>query len=306
LEEISVNADFRLDPCAIRAILEQQFPSLRIRAVDLFEDGCDSVAVLADKTWMFLFARRKSAEAGLLRSMRLLGGLHADLPLPVPRPEFWGVPGEAFPFHFVGYRFLPGISADRQELPSHRRAACAKRLGEFLAALHRVPAGRLGAMGFQPAASCDHAEALLTEARQLAPRVLTRLPDDLKERCMPFLDGKVTRPPPPAGQLVLTHGDLQADHILLGPEGDVCGIIDFGDAGLSDPARDYAGLCAWQGWDFAGAALEASRRAGDETIESRIRFIAKCLGLSGLACASSDDPVRISACRRFLWNAFGD
>jgi aminoglycoside phosphotransferase (APT) family kinase protein len=122
---------------------------------------------------------------------------------------------------------------------------------------------------------------------------------------MPFLDGSVERPPPHAGPCCLTHGDLQADHILLNAEGDICGIIDFGDASVSEPACDYAGLCAWQGWDSARTALGSSGLAVDNTIERRIIFMARCLGLIGLGWADWQDGARVSACPRFLQNAFG-
>jgi aminoglycoside phosphotransferase (APT) family kinase protein len=305
VEGIPWRAEVRLTPNLVAGILKQQFPALNVRNVVFLHEGWDSFAFLADGEWVFLFPKRRERVRPLLASMRLLDELYGRVPLPVPHPQHWGIPGEVFPFHFAGCRFLPGSPADRVDMPQRSRGPNAQQLGEFLSALHRFPVDRVIALGVPEHQTRDHVEVLLDEVRHLADRLAPRLPTQLKDQCMPFLHGTVERPPPYDGQRCLTHGDLQAEHILLDDKGQLCGVIDFGDATISEPARDYAGLCAWQGWDFARAALGSSGAIGGRTTESRIIFMARCLGLIGLGWASRQDQGRMSVCQRFLRNAFG-
>ena len=285
-------------------VLREQFPALNLRKVDFLNEGWDSFAFVADERWVFLFPKRRERERHLLASMRLLDELHGRLPLPVPRPRHWGSPSESFPFHFVGYELLPGSPADAAEMPRRKRDGNALRLGEFLAALHGFPVDRAVALGIRGRPPRDHAEVLLDEVRHLADRLAFRVPDELKAPCAPFLDGTIDRPPSYSGPYCLTHGDLQAEHILLNAEGEVCGVIDFADATLSEPAGDYVGLCAWQTWDFARAALAAAGAAVDQTTERRVIFMARCLGLIGLGWADGRDQDILDVHQRFLRNAF--
>ena len=39
-------------------------------------------------------------------------------------------------------------------------------------------------------------------------------------------------------ELVFTHGDLQAEHVLVSDDATISGVIDWGDAGLGDPLYD--------------------------------------------------------------------
>lgn len=43
-------------------------------------------------------------------------------------------------------------------------------------------------------------------------------------------------------ELVFTHGDFQAEHVLVDDDGSISGVIDWGDAGLGDPLYDLAVL----------------------------------------------------------------
>ena len=48
-------------------------------------------------------------------------------------------------------------------------------------------------------------------------------------------------------ELVFTHGDLQAEHILVDDHAAIAGVIDWGDAGLGDPLYDLAVLTVGHG-----------------------------------------------------------
>lgn len=52
--------------------------------------------------------------------------------------------------------------------------------------------------------------------------------------------------------LRLTHDDVSPEHLLVDPDrGELVGILDWSDAALGNPARDFAPLACWHGWRFS-------------------------------------------------------
>jgi 2-haloacid dehalogenase len=87
----------------------------------------------------------------------------------------------------------------------------------------------------------------------------------------------LTAPPPHrSGTLVFCHNDLGIEHILIAPAtGTITGVIDWGDAALADPARDFGllyrdlgpaalatALTAYRTGDTAGLAWFCGRSLG--------------------------------------------
>jgi aminoglycoside phosphotransferase (APT) family kinase protein len=215
-----------------RELIRERFPALAARRVEPFGSGWDNSAFRVDGAMVFRFPRRESA-AGLLRTeARVLPALAPRLPLPVPHPRWLGEPTERFPWPFLGYPRLAGRTACSARLS----AGAAEALGGFLAALHASPPGELPLPG-DDLRRTDFASRLpLLEERLAALRGA-----GLIEDARPWLrlfdgadPGGSGRPP------VVVHGDLYARHLLVGPRGEVAGVLDWGDVHLGDPAVDLS------------------------------------------------------------------
>ena len=91
-------------------------------------------------------------------------------------------------------------------------------------------------------------------------------------------------PPEYPGTLVFSHNDLGIEHIVVVPAtGAITGVIDWSDAALTDPARDFGLLYRDLGPAALTAAL-ASYQAGDiGTLRERAAFHARCGLLEDLA-----------------------
>ncbi|MBU1337464.1 MAG: phosphotransferase [Acidobacteria bacterium] len=77
--------------------------------------------------------------------------------------------------------------------------------------------------------------------------------------------------------------DLWAEHILVDPcSGIVSGIIDWGDAAISDPAIDFAGLYTWYGEKWLKDVLAYYSKTPDTEIISRSRYLATCLAIHSI------------------------
>jgi aminoglycoside phosphotransferase (APT) family kinase protein len=197
-------------------------------------EGWDSRAVLVDDRWVERTARRLGAEAGLRREARLLPWLAARLPLTVPEPA---VVGEA-PL-VVRHALVPGTAL---HTPS---SAQARALGEFLRALHDVPVEDAVAHGL-PDPETTRGWRRRSFGRfevEVAPRVR----DDRRLRAAleRLREG-------PADAVV--HGDLRPEHVLA-VDGELTGVIDWGDARAGDPAKDLE-------WLLLDTALRAAVVAG--------------------------------------------
>src|SRR4051794_27385100 len=192
---------------------------------DDFDRGWDNRVSLvedAEGRWVERTPRFPDREAQLRREAALLPWLAPQLPVPVPVPA---VVSQA-PFT-VRYAYLPGGPC------AGRSPRQGTAVGRFLRALHGVDPVAAQAHG---ARSLDdwHGERRAS-LELMRATVLPLLPPRLHDDAAALLERLATAPT--QGRLV--HGDLGPDHIRV--EGDrLTGVIDWGDAGLGDPAIDLA------------------------------------------------------------------
>jgi len=67
----------------------------------------------------------------------------------------------------------------------------------------------------------------------------------------------------------LTHQDVHEGNLLIRPDGSYAALIDWGGAGLGDPARDFVSMDA-MGLEPALAGYVAGGEIGDEDFRRRI------------------------------------
>ena len=73
----------------------------------------------------------------------------------------------------------------------------------------------------------------------------------------------------------LVHRDLITEHVLCDPAtGHLTGVIDWGDAGIDDPAVDFAGVRRQLGEEFARPMLAAYCPSLDTAVLRRMDFYA--------------------------------
>jgi aminoglycoside phosphotransferase (APT) family kinase protein len=219
-----------------RSLVESQFADLRGLAIEPFGVGWDNTAYLVDGRFVFRFPRRTVAVELIETEARVLPRISGALPLPVPVPRWLGRPDQGYPWPFAGYELLPGIVASDANLGPAQRLRAAPVLGRFLAVLHAMgPAGleapgdTLGRadMGRRLEMTRERIDALVARGLVAGPMPLLRL-----------LERSPTRPP--EAEPRLCHGDLYVRHLLVTGDGQLCGVIDWGDVHVGQPAVDLA------------------------------------------------------------------
>lgn len=224
-----------------RALIEAQFPDLAPARVEPLGAGWDNTAYRAGD-WVFRFPRRESAVALLETEVAILPAIAPRLPLAIPVPTRVGRHGAAggrTPWPFAAYRWVPGRVAARCGLDADQRGRAAPALARFLAVLHGVPAGEAADLGTGPdtLGRLDVALRLQRTEEHLALAARLGLLED-PGSWDPVLEEAPPDWSPSGGTLV--HGDLDARHILVDDDGGPCGVIDWGDVHLGDPAVDLA------------------------------------------------------------------
>ena len=210
-----------------RQLLAAQFPELEIGSMRLAGEGWDNTAWLVDERWLFRFPRRQLALDGVARELSVLPVLAPLLPLPIPQPVFVGRPSVAFPWPFFGGPLVPGRELAEAQLDDAGRAALARPLGRFLRALHDAE--------IQVELPVDPISRADMHVR--VPRARERL-DELgyaPPGANDVLAAGLELPPPE--RLTLVHCDLHLRHAFV-ENGQLSGVIDWGDVCRSDPAVD--------------------------------------------------------------------
>lgn len=225
-----------------QSLIESQFPGLKPARIEPLGAGWDNTAFLVSRELVFRFPRRQIAVPLIDTEARLLPMLAPRLPLPIPVPNWIGHSEARYPWPFAGYRNLAGRPA--YGMDGQVRAQMARPLAEFLRALHATPMTEARRWGAGP----DVLRRL--DVSRLGP-MISRSLDDLAARRViddpqPWLDiidsvSSIST----VGHVALVHGDLCAGHLLVENDGQLSGIIDWGDLHCGNPANDLS-----IGWSF--------------------------------------------------------
>jgi aminoglycoside 2''-phosphotransferase len=238
----------RMDPPA--SLLDRvraAFPALTISSARLDPDGLVNDVVIVNEDWVCRFAKDERGKQALERESRVLDLVRNHVDVRVP--EFlYQEPG------FVAYRLLRGQPLYRHELAmltDAQQQRLADQLASFLHQLHAISQTEL------------QQQAIHASDAQRTPRDWQQLYADVEREVFPLLwrDQRawvshhfapvLTDRLDLGYQHVLIHGDLAHYHILCedSPLG-ITGILDFGTAGLGDPAGDFAVVMSMYGEGF--------------------------------------------------------
>ncbi len=234
----------------VHQLIAQQFPqwaALPIRPVQ--PGGWDNRTFHLGEHMSVRLPSAEGYAPQVNKEHRWLPHLAPHLPLPVPVPLALGAPGCGYPWPWSVYSWLDGESALTAHI--HDLAAFAGNLGGFLAALQCVdaaggpPPGPHSAFRGGPLSTYD------AETRQ----ALAELHGEIDtRRALEVWEAALAAPfhgPP-----VWFHGDVATGNLLL-REGRLSAVIDFGCAGVGDPACDT--VVAWT--LFSGESRKAFRAA---------------------------------------------
>ncbi len=271
------------------AIIEQFLPRIKeiiprvnIESITYDGDGLVNHVFHVNDDTVVRFARGDYGVKALEVEVRILGLLQPHLSLQIPSPFYTSQDA-------VAYRRIPGETLSLSlvyRLSSEEQQAVADQLGGFLRALHNIPVDASLPVTLAPARLDDWLE-IRQEVEELITPLLIRHQKawvgELFDRMLSDATNFEYRP-------CLIHGDLGPYHILYNRElGRIQGIIDFGVAGLGDPATDLGNLLNVYGERFVQRIYDSYPNA--RLHMPRARFYAQAIELQwALSGLRSGDP----------------
>ena len=243
--------------------------------------------------------RLPSAEgyvAQVQKEHRWLPSLAPFLPLPIPVPLAKGIPGHGYPWPWSVYHWLDGENATLERITDLPQFAIS--LAEFLLALQRIdavdgpPAGTHNFFRGGPLTTYD-AETRAT-IETLAEEIEADVASNIWEAAL-----KSTW----HGAPVWVHGDVASGNLLV-KNGRLNAVIDFGCAGVGDPACDL--VMAWT--FFSGESREAFRATLglDRATWARARGWALWKALNTLVEYIDTNPTKSAEARRIIAEVIAD
>lgn len=242
-----------------KEILQKCFP-IEISCIQFIGGGSYRVFEI-NNTLIFRFTHGGPVEL-LKREKEVCEFLRDSLSLPIPDylwfsdkcPSFCGAVG--------GYKKLEGEPL--WDIPFQvRQDKTAHQIGHFLSELHAIKDDT-------------------TFSHKKAHEELTEFFNQIQKKAFPFLNKKEQKwtqslfdtflDEPWNFAPVFTHGDFDSSNILYSLDKGVCGIIDFEEAHMGDPAWDFCSLLAEYGAAFLRNVLTAYEGCKDQSLLKRIQF----------------------------------
>lgn len=228
-----------------QTLISQQFPDLEPFELHHLGTGWDNIVYQLNQDYVFRFPRRSLALELMQTEWQLLDSLKHQLSLQIPQPCFDGQPSPDFNWPFAGYTLVRGQSACQLNLGPEQRLAMVPALAGFLKELHGLSPEWLTPLQLPP----DRMQKVEISLRrpQSEERLQQALQKGLLNDIDPYLDWLTSLPEttPRERPKCLVHGDLYLRHLMINPQAELSGVIDWGDAHLGDRATDLSVVYAF-------------------------------------------------------------
>jgi aminoglycoside phosphotransferase (APT) family kinase protein len=287
-------AEVDVDVDLVRRLLQAQHPDLAALPLRELANGWDNVIYRLGDQHVVRLPRRQLAAVLVEHEQRWLPALAAGLPLPVPAPTRVGRPALGYPWSWSICPWFDGEIAATAAIDDRR--AEARRLGRFVAALHRPSPPDAPPNAVRGGPLADRADAVAMRLDRLAATVdAPRIGARWRE---------LAAATPWQGPPLWIHGDLHSANVIV-DDRRISAVVDFGDITGGDPATDLA--VAWMLFDdddratFRDACRTEHDPVDDDTW-ARARAWALHLALAYLA-SSADSATMHDIGQRLLASA---
>ena len=280
---MNMKMNMKIDVALVRRLLAAQLPRWADLEIVPVEPGGHDHRTF--RVGAGLSIRLPSAEAyaaQIEKERHWLPRLAPQLPLPIPEPVAPGTPGEGYPWPWSVYRWLEGETATDRRVDDMPRFA--RELARFLLALQQIDSSRGPVPGphnfFRGGSLTTYDEQTREAIAALQGQIDAQAATELWQAA---LSAKWSSAP------VWVHGDIAAGNLLVN-QGQLSAVIDFGCAGVGDPACDL--VIAWTFFTGESRAAFRDTLALEDGLWARARGWALWKALITLADSSPPDAAR--------------
>jgi aminoglycoside 2''-phosphotransferase len=244
-------------------------PELAIEQIRLNRDGLLNDVVIVNEQFVFRFAKREFGFKDLLEEAELLRLVRPYLTLMIPEPFYASADTLAYPL-------IPGETLRREmlrNLAEEDRQALAEQLAQFFSELHSIPVGEITGGRIPMADALMKYEGWLDVYQRIREKVFPLLQPHQREWVGDHFEPYLSSQRNFEYELKLVDTDIPPYHILFDRQTRrISGLIDFGCAGLGDPAIDLGVIIYHYGESFLDRFYRVYPEA--ESYLKRARFYA--------------------------------
>jgi aminoglycoside 2''-phosphotransferase len=245
------------------------FPDVTIQSASLNDDGLLNDVVIVNGELVFRFAKRDFFYKDPREEAHVLRFLHKYITLRIPEPFYESE-------EILAYPFIPGETLRRDmllRLPDKDQQAIADQLAQFFKELHGVPISEANAHNIPMADVLLKYEGWVKVYERIREKVFPLMQRHTREWATAHFESHLSDESNFAYELKMVDTDIPPYHIMFDRmKRRVNGIIDFGCAGLGDPAVDFGVVINTYGESFLHRFYGIYPEA--ETYLKRARFYA--------------------------------
>jgi aminoglycoside phosphotransferase (APT) family kinase protein len=273
-----------------RVALVAELLGRSVEGMTLLGSGTDHLvfAVGDDLVARFALGDADDLAVGLAREAGLLQSIAERVPVPVPRVVDMAVD--------CGLLVTTRVRGESLLGRARPPIATIDGIADVVAAVHAIPVAVVAEfVGDDPLPLASFAAEAIDNLAEVAAR--------LDNRTRRAVSSALTERPDEAATAVFVHNDFGAEHLYADADGVLTGVIDWADAAIADPARDFARVLR----DFGPAGyqrvVERYPHDWDDRDDARAWFLARCAALEDLAFGLElqRDPYVAAALRSTSW-----
>jgi len=272
------NAEIEVSPSLVEELIRRQHPDLIDGALQELSPGFDNTIWRLGRDLVVRLPRRQIAVSLIEGEQKWLPELAPRLPLLIPSPLRVGQPSQLFPWPWTIARWIEGTPGNQVDPATRGRGAAA--LGEFFRALHSDAPDDAPSNPFRGVPLSAHDVSFRGRLEEIGP---TLQRSQVLRIWRTALNAR-----PMEGSPQWIHGDPHPANLIF-REGELVGVVDFGDLCAGDPATDLAGGFLALPLETLDDYLRAYGAIDDATLQ-RILGWAVHFGLMFILLGASDDP----------------
>jgi aminoglycoside 2''-phosphotransferase len=244
-------------------------PELVIENVSLNSAGLLNDVVIVNDELVFRFVKRDFGYKDPREEANLLGFLSKYITLPIPEPFYQSADA-------LAYRLISGEALRRDvlmRLSEDDRQAVADQLAQFFKELHNVPVDEVSGFELPKADALMKYEGWVNAYERIREKVFPFLMPHIRDWATEHFESQLSERSNFEYELKMVDTDIPPYHIIFdGQKKRISGIIDFGCAGLGDPAIDFGVIIYNYGESLMSRFYKIYPEA--ETYLKRARFYA--------------------------------
>jgi aminoglycoside phosphotransferase (APT) family kinase protein len=249
------DAEVFVDETVVRELLCDQFPELADLPLQAAGEGFDNFLFqLGDRRAVRLPRRLRGVEP-MENELRWLTLAARHVTLATPLPVFTGSPSPRYPWPWMITSWISGVSGD--EVDDTWLRGCAEALASFLRELHVTAPDGAPINPWRSVALDQRALDLKARIEQLRGEIDAT-------NAWAIFEWACTSTPWSSSPTWL-HGDVHPGNMVF-REGQLVGVVDFGDLCAGDPATDLAGGLLTLPYDMLASFFDAYGAADDATL----------------------------------------